>query len=109
MQYVDVRSTIQATLAREGISQASLAKRAGVSQSTVSRAMRRIPAKQSSAHRQLVSYMQNRGPLEPPPALDALRQIWDGSEAHAAALARLILASGELWPLLGEDRANDPQ
>lgn len=109
MQNVDIRSTIQAALTREGISQASLARRAGVSQSTVSRAMRRTPAKQSAAHRQLVSYMQNIGPLEPPPALDALRQIWDGSEAHAAALARLIFASGELWPLLGEDRADDPK
>jgi hypothetical protein len=40
--------------------------------------------------------------LAPPPAVVALREVWDGSEEHALALAALIAASGELWPKLRE-------
>jgi hypothetical protein len=35
--------------------------------------------------------------------LDAVRETWDGSEEHAAALAKLVLASRELWPTLGKE------
>lgn len=42
------------------------------------------------------------GTALPQEVLDALRRIWDGSHEHAAALATLIRASGELWPDLSD-------
>jgi hypothetical protein len=44
-------------------------------------------------------------PAEAGAVLDAVRETWDGSQEHAAALANLILASGELWPRLGKEAA----
>lgn len=40
---------------------------------------------------------------------EAFRSVWDGTDAHEAALARLIQASAELWPRLkeGADHGTD--
>jgi hypothetical protein len=69
-----------------------------VSQPTVSRAMRKAPERRSKSHARLCSYIRKEVdeiPL-PAPARDALAEIWDGSPAHAEALATLIRAAGDL-------------
>lgn len=63
--------------------------------------MRFAPQRKGSAHARLVIFMHQQGyPAAPDDALSAINQVWDGSEAHAAALAKLVFASGELWPKL---------
>lgn len=105
----DLGSAIRSFLRHEGVDQATLASRAKISQSTVSRAIHRQPQRNSKAYARLVRFMQQNAILDakPDPALDALQDIWDGSAEHAAALASLIHASRELWPNLREDKADD--
>lgn len=95
---MDVRTELAVLLKRKGITQAELAKRAGVSQPTVSRARRRVPARNSDGYARLCNYIQQE--LDeialPGAARDALAEIWDGSPAHAEALAALIRAAGDL-------------
>lgn len=106
----DLASEIGKFLSREGLSQSMLAQRAGVSQSAVSRAVSGSPRRSGRARRKLVEYMrQAQEPPELRPTLDAVAATWDGSEAHAEALARLILASGGLWPSLGRREPDDPR
>jgi len=90
---------ISSTMERTGMTQDKLAKKAEVSQATVSRATRRTPRRRSAAQARLHETIQHHAPDVGRPAevLDALKEIWDGSAAHAA-LARLLRASGELWP-----------
>ncbi len=105
---MDLREAITDILSREGITQKELAKRAGVDQATVSRAARRLPRRRTTAHAKLCKYMQLVAPTVSVPSEaigDALRETWDGSDAHAAALAELIRASRELWPQLGKEEA----
>lgn len=92
-------ATILAYRKAKGLTQKELASKAGVSQSTVSRAERSSPVRNGQAHGQLVSYMQHMGAPtgEAEPALTAVRETWDGTEAHAEALATLIRASLKLW------------
>ncbi|MBS1885714.1 MAG: helix-turn-helix domain-containing protein [Actinobacteria bacterium] len=95
---MDVSVELKALLDRVGISQAELARRAGVSQPTVSRAMKRAPARKSDSYARLCNYIRqesNEIPL-PGPACDALAEIWDGSPTQAEALAALIRAAGDL-------------
>ncbi len=103
---MDLRGPIAVLLEREGITQSELASRASVSQSTVSRAAKGVRVRRGAAHIRLCRYMQQYASTHhapPDPVLDAIRETWDGSEAHAAALAKLIRASGCLWPTLGKE------
>ena len=102
---MELGPALEALMQRDGISQSEVAKMAGVSQSTISRAIARRPMRNGAARTRLVVFMQQRASSAPGPAaaFDAVREIWDGSGEHAVALAKLILASGELWPRLGED------
>ncbi|TMK40055.1 MAG: helix-turn-helix transcriptional regulator [Actinobacteria bacterium] len=105
---MDLRDLIADLLEREGIGQKVLAERAGVHQATVSRALKRQPSRRTAAYARLCSYMQQYAASRPAPTdpvLDAVRETWDGSEEHARALAKLILASRELWPTLGKETA----
>ncbi len=89
----------------EGISQKELAERATVSQSTVSRALANIPEKRSVARRKLFNYMQQRASETMPEAISiAFRRVWDGSDVHTAALARLIEATEDLRPIPSDAR-----
>ena len=101
---MDLRAAIRAYMARESVSQSEVAKRAAVSQSTVSRVLNRQAVYSGGARARLVMFMQNRTQGTTAPIQTALGLVWDGTDAHAEALADLITASGRLWPgLRGED------
>ncbi len=108
MQRMDLGRVITDLLRSEGITQQELANRAGVSQATVSRALARRGVRHGPARTRLFVYMQEhtakRRSESGDPVGDALAEAWDGSQEHAHALAKLILASRELWPTLGEER-----
>lgn len=100
--------TLREVMRREGWSQREVAQRANVSQPTVSR-MLSGREHRGPAYRQLSIFIHKRADSlqMPREALDALQQIWDGSDEHAAALAALISASGGLWPGLSNRRRHD--
>jgi transposase len=105
MQYANISSLVREFLEVEGISQKELAGRADVSQSTVSRAIAGVPEKRSVARRRLFSYMQkHRSETMPEAISSALRHVWDGSDMHALALARIIEATDGLHPSLPDGR-----
>src|SRR5437879_2804494 len=80
-------------LRTEEISQAELARRVEVSQSTVSRVLRTEPLRHGPARRKLVNFMHQGGLGGGAERLQAaFRRIWDGSDEHAEALARIIAA-----------------
>ncbi len=92
-------SSIERVLEVEGISQAEFARRVGVSQSSVSRALRRQPQRRGPAHARLVAFMQQGGAGRGPDRIqEAFRRVWDGSDRHAEALARIIAACEGLGP-----------
>jgi transcriptional regulator with XRE-family HTH domain len=103
MQYSNIGSLVRQFLNLEGISQQELAGRAGISQSTVSRALAGRPETRSVARRKLFNYMQGRATEWMPEAVSvALRRVWDGSDIHAEALARIIEATEDLRPISGD-------
>src|SRR4051794_19931945 len=86
-----------------GLTQQQVAEAAGVSQSSVSRMLKREPVRQSGAYGKLCTYIHERTPSEsgmPSAVLEAVWRVWDGTDDHADALAELIHASGQLWPEL---------
>ena len=95
------RNIVRLHLIRERISQKELANRARVSQPTVSRALVREPKRYARAYDQLISFIHKQSGepgLLPPTIADAVEEVWDGTEAHEKALARLIESSSQLWP-----------
>ncbi|HWS87335.1 MAG TPA: hypothetical protein VN282_10240 [Pyrinomonadaceae bacterium] len=94
------------------LSQKSIAKAAKVSQSTVSRALRGHIERRGRAKTKLFIYIQQELQNEiligtgKEKVVKAFENIWDGSEEHAAAIAKIISASGGLLPAkrLGGDR-----
>jgi transcriptional regulator with XRE-family HTH domain len=97
--YMVTGAAIFAYRRAQRITQRELAQRAKVSQSTVSRAERSLPLREGDARNRLFIYMQRVWPTtdDAEPALTAVRETWDGTEAHAEALATLIRASLKLW------------
>ena len=110
MQEVDLAEEIRIVMRREGTSQASLARSASVSQATVSRVLtgQRPPIRQGAARQRLLIYMQQRGDAIRTPSaaaeavVTAFNRVWDGSEAHAVALAKIIKATEDLRPMASE-------
>ena len=101
---MDLRAAIRAYMARESVSQQEVARRAAISQSSVSRVLNRQPVHSGRARAKLVMFMQNQAKGTTAPIQTALGLVWDGTDSHAEALADLITASGRLWPgLRGED------
>lgn len=88
-----------------GLSQVEVAKRAEVSQSTVSRALKRSPARSSRAHARLCNYIQQETEKMhvPEGLIDAIGRVWDGTVEHAEALRGLIESSQRLWPDLASE------
>ncbi len=85
------------------LTQEAIANVAKVSQSSVSRALRRNSVRHGKAGAKLFIYMQQhlsagfvsqgKGKV-----VEAFESIWDGSEEHATAIARIIKASDGLRP-----------
>lgn len=97
---------LQAFLDKNHLSQMELAKAAKVSQATVSRALSGVPLKHGRARAKLFTYAQLNGPSgQPPPkkgpqrVITAFKRIWDGTEAHATAVAKIIDALEDLKPV----------
>lgn len=113
MQNWDQGRSVREFLVQEGISQNTLAERANVSQSTVSRAMKSGTARHSAARIRLFSFIHEYADSAEETALGvqrvarAFERIWDGSEAHAAAVARIIDASRGLRPAQPETGTDD--
>lgn len=84
------------------MTQGELAKQLEISQSSVSRALNN-PAKRNGRARTRISiFMQERRRDSSP--IEAVKEIWDGSEQHAEALSTLIRASKDLWPGPGKEK-----
>lgn len=82
-----------------GLSQQSLATAAKVSQSTVSRALQGACQRHGNARHKLCIYAGLREPIPRytgksgiKRVVEAFTGIWDGSDAHASAVARVIEA-----------------
>lgn len=92
---------LKTTLAARKISQNALATAAGVDQATVSRILRKCPQRAGPAFSRLCIYATNidEDGLRPDPSdsedlMNALRDVWNGSDEHAEALAEIIRAAG---------------
>lgn len=100
---VDLRSYRQ----QKGLSQADLAQELGISQATVSRRERKPPQRHSDATYKLCSYAITATGAVVTPDRQAIQisfdEIWDKSDAHAAALTKIVEAVSELSQL---DRRN---
>ncbi|MBZ5561682.1 MAG: helix-turn-helix domain-containing protein [Acidobacteriia bacterium] len=101
----DVSGELREFMAKRGLSQELLARRAGVSQSTVSRALRGGAVRHSRARHRLMSFARVAGPTLDTSTkggisrvVEAFNEIWDGSTAHADAVARVIEAMVGLRP-----------
>jgi len=86
------------------LSQAIVAKAAKISQSTVSRALKGHFERQGKAKARLFIYMQQESRADvlrgkgKDKVVNAFQSIWDGSEEHASAIAKIINASKGLRP-----------
>lgn len=92
---------LQDFMAEQGLTQSELARRARVSQSTVSRALSKRPARKGAAHKKLCIYAGLDGVSPPHPdeearqtVLASFEKIWDRTPTHAAAIAQVIAALG---------------
>jgi transcriptional regulator with XRE-family HTH domain len=96
---------LEAFLEERGLSQAKVAELAGVSQSTVSRAVRRSQQRKGQARKKLFTFIENDFSRSATAGsgrdqvLNAFDRIWDGSEVHAVAVAKVIEALDGLRPI----------
>lgn len=108
------RHQLEDYMKRRGLTQAKLARLANVSQATVSRALRGLPERHGAARHKLFTYAR----IEPTAAgrsdeqgpervVEAFGRIWDGSDAHASAVARVIDALDGLRPRSSVRRGKD--
>lgn len=105
---MDMRDAVANYLARVGITEAELARRAGISQPSVSRARLKAGTRQGEAKRRLFTYIRQQEAGELPPTLSkAIASTWDRTGEHAEALAALISTSGQLWPGLRDATDDD--
>lgn len=103
MQEEDAAKLVQRVIQITRLTQAGLAKAAGVHQSTVSRVLdEKTTTRQGQARARLVAYARNalRGEMANgrEKVLTAFDAVWDGSQEHAAAVARIIDALADLRP-----------
>lgn len=88
-------------MARKGYSQSITAEKANVSQATVSRALRGRPERSGRARKKLFTFIhKQRVPQGHAVSVvvAAFNKIWDGSEVHAEAVAKVIHAMDGLAP-----------
>jgi transcriptional regulator with XRE-family HTH domain len=108
MQQRGLPEALRAYLMREGMSQVRLAREAGVSQATVSRAMKQEAIRRTKPGQKLFNYMRQAGMIgRPPPLIEqlvlgAFVEVWDQTEEHASAVAKIIKATEGLRPIKRE-------
>jgi transcriptional regulator with XRE-family HTH domain len=90
-------------------SQSEIAKKAGISQSTVSRRLRKPPRRHSNATSKLCNYAVRNVLIAPDPEMKkgvqrAFDEVWEKSGAHAAAISKVIEAFAELCRSEREDK-----
>jgi hypothetical protein len=102
-------------MAKEGLNQVQLAKKARVSQSTVSRALdpSASTVRKGAARSKLFIYAGITEFSDGPElshgrdkVIEAFYQIWNNTEAHADAIARVMCALADLEPV-SRDQGND--
>jgi DNA-binding MurR/RpiR family transcriptional regulator len=103
MQEEEAAKLIEQVLRINQLTQAALAKAAGVHQSTVSRILdKKTISRRGQARARLIAYARNalKGEMAKgtEKVLAAFESVWDGSEEHAAAVARIIDALADLRP-----------
>jgi hypothetical protein len=99
----DASSQLREFMRRKGLNQSQLARLATVSQSTVSRALS-AAWRRGAAQQRLFIYADIAPPSSPRmrggrrQVIRAFDQIWDGSDDHATAVAKVIDALSGLRP-----------
>jgi transcriptional regulator with XRE-family HTH domain len=95
---------LEKIMAARGWSQEQVAEAAGVSQSTVSRALRKGPQRNGRARIAIFTFVENElnratiAGTGRDQVLGAFDRIWDGSVLHAAAVVKVIEALVDLRP-----------
>lgn len=108
----DAARIVRTFMNKRGLNQVQLAKLAGVSQSIVSRALRHAAKRGGRARNKLCIYIQEELGAElesgvgKDRVLTAFDQIWDKTEAHATAVAKVIKALNGLRPPNAEKDRN---
>jgi len=92
-------SRLRSYMEQQRITQAELAERSGVSQSTISRTLAKANKKQSKARARLFAYagLVNGDPTDSTTVgiksvMRAFEKIWDGSDSEARAVAKILEA-----------------
>lgn len=111
----DFSRQLREFMEKTGLTQQKLAKKAGISQSTVSRALRQGTERHSAAREKLCIYAGMIAPRDGGQESDPRNQvlasfdrIWDHSDGHALAIARVIDALGELGSTRTKEEAGQP-
>jgi transcriptional regulator with XRE-family HTH domain len=94
----EVASKLRAFIDATGLTQQQLARAANVSQSTVSRALAGKHIRNGAAKRRLFIYANIADSEASRQVQLAFEAIWDGTDEHAAAIARIIEALSGLQP-----------
>ncbi|MGH9462335.1 MAG: helix-turn-helix domain-containing protein [Vicinamibacteria bacterium] len=106
----DSAAQLRAFMKKHRLTQEALARHVGVSQSTVSRALTNAPIRHGEARSRLFIYasiqeQQSRGEAHGSRrVLKAFKRVWDGSDGHADAVARIIEATADLRPMASKER-----
>src|SRR5579883_2503369 len=103
-------SELRALMEAKGLNQTAIAKRAKVSQATVSRVLKgSARQRQGRAYVRLCNYIHQQKVrvglvrAKKEQVLQALDRVWDTSQAHAAAFAQVINALDDLRARGGEE------
>lgn len=108
MQQEEFSSRLKAYMRMHSHTQKTLSAAAGISQSTISRLLDGSPVRNGRAFLRLCNYMQQAasGKISSPDSLNkvinAFHEIWDNTDAHASAIAELIIATRKLRPIQDE-------
>lgn len=100
----DEAAQIRAYMKKNALDQAKLAAEAGVSQATVSRALAGPPERRGRAFVRLLAHVGKQGEGTEASVTGkkrvsrAFERIWDGTDAHATAVAQIIEDLAGLTP-----------